>query len=149
MHLLKSSLARNGLICLAGILLASVLCLAQTDPGPRGGAASAGGPFSTLSADEKAFFTSAQSVFREVNSVSGTIPGEAGTGLGPTFNLNSCTGCHAQPATGGTSPAPFSPQVPQQNPQISAATPCCATKTTPSFTSPSSPARAAPILALA
>jgi CxxC motif-containing protein (DUF1111 family) len=34
-------------------------------------------------------------------------------GLGPTMNLDSCGGCHAQPALGGTSPA--------QNPQIALA----------------------------
>jgi CxxC motif-containing protein (DUF1111 family) len=148
MHLFKSSLARNGVKCLAGILLASVCSLAQTDPGPRGGAAGAGGPFSTLSADEKAFFTSAQVVFREVNSVSGTIPGEAGTGLGPTFNLNSCAGCHAQPATGGTSPAPFSPQVPVPNPQIAVATLDGATNTIPPFISANGPVREARFIAV-
>src|SRR5258708_34117656 len=89
---------------LGGILLATVSCLAQTDPGPRTGAAGAGVPFGALSANEKAFFTAALSVFNEVASVSGTIPGEAGVGLGPTFNVNSCAQCHAHPPTGGTSP---------------------------------------------
>src|SRR5579871_2355868 len=80
------------------IVLASASCLAQVDPGPRGGAASAGGPFPGLSSDEKAFFTSAQGVFKEVNSVSGTLVGEESGGLGPTFNGNSCAMCHVQPA---------------------------------------------------
>jgi CxxC motif-containing protein (DUF1111 family) len=142
MHHVKFSPARRAAKCLAGILLASVSCLAQTDPGPRGGAANAGGPFSALSAGEKAFFTAAQGVFREVDSVSGTIPG-TGSGLGPTFNLNSCAGCHAQPATGGTSPAPFSPQVPVQNPQIAVATLNGATNTVPSFITASGPVREA------
>ena len=31
-------------------------------------------------------------------------------GLGPRFNLDSCGGCHAAPAIGGTSPA-VNPQV--------------------------------------
>lgn len=31
-------------------------------------------------------------------------------GLGPTMNLNSCVGCHAYPAAGGTSPPPPNPQ---------------------------------------
>src|SRR5438046_9591511 len=31
-------------------------------------------------------------------------------GLGPRFNLDSCVGCHSQPATGGTSPF-VNPQV--------------------------------------
>jgi CxxC motif-containing protein (DUF1111 family) len=56
-------------------------------------------------------------------------------GLGPTFNGNSCAGCHAQPSAGGSSPSPKSPQVrrailkenhvvlvPQANPQVELAT---------------------------
>ena len=31
-------------------------------------------------------------------------------GLGPRMNLDGCAGCHAQPATGGTSPS-VNPQV--------------------------------------
>ena len=49
-------------------------------------------------------------VFEEIDSVSGTIPGEDGIGLGPRFNMNGCAGCHAFPATGGSSP-PVNPQV--------------------------------------
>jgi hypothetical protein len=105
-NLIKS---RNGWKCLVYVAFAGVCC-AQSDPGPRGGAAGAGGPFSGLGAQEKAVFTAAQGVFEEVDSVSGTVPGENGVGLGPTFNANSCAACHAQPAVGGTSPA-VNPQV--------------------------------------
>jgi CxxC motif-containing protein (DUF1111 family) len=87
-------------------------------------------------------------VFREVDSVSGTIAGEAGRGLGPTFNGNSCAQCHAQPATGGTSPAPFSPQVPQQNPQVALATLHGAQNTVPSFITPNGPVREARFIAV-
>ena len=45
-------------------------------------------------------------MFAEVESVSGGIAGENGSGLGPTFNAKSCAACHAQPAVGGTSPHP-------------------------------------------
>ena len=48
--------------------------------------------------------------FMEVDSVSGTISGEDGAGLGPTFNGNSCAQCHAFPAVGGSSPL-TNPQV--------------------------------------
>jgi len=147
MQFAQFSLARRRGKCLAGMLLASVSCLAQTDPGPRGGAANAGGPFAGLSSNEIAFFTAAQGVFREVDSVSGTIPG-TGSGLGPTFNLNSCAGCHAQPATGGTSPAPFSPQVPVPNPQIAVATLNGATNTIPSFITANGPVREARFIAV-
>ncbi len=32
------------------------------------------------------------------------VSGGVNNGLGPRFNLNSCSGCHAQPAVGGSSP---------------------------------------------
>jgi CxxC motif-containing protein (DUF1111 family) len=123
------------------VLLGAGISQAQTDPGPRGGAAGAGGAFSALSAAEKTFFTAALDTFKEVDSVSGTI--EDGKGLGPTFNANSCASCHAQPAAGGTSPAPFSPQVPQVNPQTVVATLDGATNTIPSFITTNGPVREA------
>ena len=132
---------------LAGILLTGLSCFAQTDPGPRGGSASAGGPFPGLSANEVAFFNSALTVFREVDSVKGTLSGETGAGLGPTFNGNSCAMCHAQPATGGSSPAPFSPQVPVPNPQVALATRDGATNTVPSFITTNGPVREARFIA--
>ena len=78
---------------------------AQTDPGVRGGPAGAGSAASGLNANELAFFNSARARFQEVDSVSGAIAGENGVGLGPGFNSNSCSSCHAQPAAGGSSPA--------------------------------------------
>jgi CxxC motif-containing protein (DUF1111 family) len=108
-------------------------CLAQTDPGPRSGAVGAGGPITTLGAQEYSVFTAAQGVFKEIDSVSGTI--EPGKGLGPTFNGNSCAQCHAQPAAGGSSPA--------NNPQIALATLDGATNTVPSFITASGPVREA------
>jgi hypothetical protein len=66
-----------------------------TDPGVRGGAPGAGGPLPGLSSLEMQFFTAATVRFNAVDGV--PAPG----GLGPRFNLNSCGGCHAQPAAGG------------------------------------------------
>src|SRR5262245_49217533 len=86
------------------------------DPGPRGGAPGVGGPFAGLSNDEKTFFNSAREVFSEVDSVSGTI--EEGSGLGPSFNGNSCAQCHAEPAVGGSSPHPSLGQLRVVNPQV-------------------------------
>ena len=40
----------------------------------------------------------------------GMLLGQTEPGLGPRFNLDSCGGCHSQPAIGGTSPA-VNPQV--------------------------------------
>jgi CxxC motif-containing protein (DUF1111 family) len=120
------------LTCLS-VVLCTGLLLAQTDPGPRGGPAGAGGPYPTLNADEVAFFNQALEVFNEVDSVSGNIPGEDGKGLGPGFNANSCAACHAQPASGGSSPA--------VNPQVSQATLDGATNTVPPFIRINGPVR--------
>jgi CxxC motif-containing protein (DUF1111 family) len=92
------------------------------DPGPRGGAPGAGGTFATIDNTSTAgnqadrfFFYEARQVFQEVVSVTGSIattvpPFVNGGGLGPTYNLNQCAGCHIQPAVGGSSPA--------RNPQV-------------------------------
>ena len=82
---------------------------AQTDPGVRTGPANAGGPFPGLSVEEQKLFWASWQRFKQLYSVSGTI--ERGAGLGPTFNGNSCAQCHAQPAAGGSSSSPRSPQV--------------------------------------
>jgi CxxC motif-containing protein (DUF1111 family) len=90
-----------------------------TDPGIRGGAAGAGGALPGLNSDELNFFFGARAIFQEVNSVNGSIMDTdiglpthvTGTGLGPSFNGNSCAQCHIQPAVGGTSPPVTSPQV--------------------------------------
>src|SRR5205823_14323539 len=95
-QLVKSLAAMRAAKCLAGILMASVFCPAQTDPGPRGGAAGAGGVIAGLTTKESKFFIDGQSRFAEIDTVT--------TGLGPRFNHNSCVGCHAQPASGGSSP---------------------------------------------
>src|SRR5690349_21156962 len=97
------------LVC---FLLVTLEVTAQNDPGPRSGPAGAGGPYPTLNSNEQAVFSEALEVLKEVDSVSGTIAGEGGSGLGPTFNGNGCAQCHAQPAAGGTSPGLSSPQNP-------------------------------------
>ena len=109
--------------------------MAVHDPGVRGGTPGAGGPLPGLSPAEIAFFTAAANRFQEIDSVSGTISGENGAGLGPRFNMNSCSGCHAQPAVGGSSPA--------VNPQIAVAKLHGAHNTIPSFISLHGPVREA------
>jgi CxxC motif-containing protein (DUF1111 family) len=103
------------------------------DPGVRTASAAAGAPLSTLSADELTYFQDGLSRFIALDSVDGTIPGETDSGLGPTYNSNSCGSCHAQPAIGGTSPS--------TNPQIAAATADGATNSIPDFLSASGPVR--------
>ena len=113
------------------------------DPGPRAGAAGAGSFYPTLNANEQDSSPGVSAVFREVDSVSGHISGEEGSGLGPTFNGNSCAMCHAQPMTGGSSPGMTSPQNPVANPQVALATLDGATNSVPSFITPGGPVREA------
>lgn len=97
------------------------------DPGPRGGSADAGSPLEGLSASQLAAFKPAQDEFNETEGIE--------EGLGPTLNLDSCGGCHAHPAIGGTSPA--------VNPQVAFATAEGARNVVPSFLSEKGPVREA------
>jgi CxxC motif-containing protein (DUF1111 family) len=126
------------IISLAAVVSAPLLH-AQTDPGPRTGPAAAGSFYSTLNANEQNFFNQAQLRFEEIDSVSGGIAGEAGVGLGPTFNGNSCAQCHAQPTIGGASPGLISPQNPIPNPQVALAALDSATNSVPSFITTNGP----------
>ena len=80
----------------------SQTAIAQTDPGPRGGPAGAGAAIPGLTSNEALFFAAGREAFEEEDGVL--------DGLGPRFNLDSCAGCHSQPAIGGSSPA-LNPQV--------------------------------------
>jgi len=76
------------------------------DPGPRPGTAGVGDPprhLDGLTPGQIALFKSGAGKFAQKDSVK--------DGLGPTMNLDSCGGCHAQPAVGGSSP--------DKNPQFS------------------------------
>jgi CxxC motif-containing protein (DUF1111 family) len=116
---------------------------AQNDPGPRSGPAGAGAPYPSLNSNEQSAFSNAKTNFTEVDSVSGTIAGETGSGLGPTFNGNSCALCHAQPTVGGSSPGLSSPQNPTPNPQVALANLDGANNTIPSFITANGPVREA------
>ena len=129
--------------CLAAFAAGAGNVMAQTDPGPRGGPAGAGGRYPTLNLNESFLFNQAQNRFSEVDSVSGALPGEAGSGLGPTFNGNSCAMCHAQPAQGGSSPGLQSKQNAVPNPQVALATLDGASNTVPSFITTNGPVREA------
>jgi CxxC motif-containing protein (DUF1111 family) len=130
-------------LCVYAVLVASLFIdlnvSAQTDPGPRPGPPGAGSFYPTLSTQEQEFFNQALKRFQEIDSVSGAVAGEPGSGLGPTFNGNSCAQCHAQPAVGGSSPGLTSPQNSVPNPQVALATLAGATNTVPSFIVPSGP----------
>jgi CxxC motif-containing protein (DUF1111 family) len=72
------------------------------DPGIRGGTADAGAPLQGLTENQSAFFEVGKEDFEEEEDVA--------DGLGPTLNMDSCSGCHMQPTVGGSSP-PVNPQV--------------------------------------
>jgi CxxC motif-containing protein (DUF1111 family) len=107
--------------------LLPAVAFAATDPGVRGGAATSGGAISGMTANETTFFNNAKTVFQEVDAVA--------DGLGPRFNLDGCSGCHAQPAIGGSAPA--------TNPQVAVATKNGATNVVPSFITSTGPIREA------
>jgi CxxC motif-containing protein (DUF1111 family) len=90
---------------------------------------------------EQTAFSQAFARFREIDSVSGSVQGEPGSGLGPTFNGNSCAMCHAQPAPGGSSPGLRSPQNSVPNPQVVLATLDGATNALPAFIATDGPVR--------
>ena len=101
--------------------------LISRDPGVRRGAAGAGAMLAGLTATQQAFFASGLEAFSEADGV--------GNGLGPRFNLDSCVGCHSQPAAGGTSPA--------VNPQVEIATALGARNVLPAFVTIDGPVREA------
>jgi len=74
-----------------------------TDPGVQSASRGTGGTI--ISADDStgyaAFFEDGQSRFQTVETVSNS----ANVGLGPRFNSNSCSSCHAFPAIGGSGAA--------------------------------------------
>lgn len=114
------------LLCEALVIHAQFASSAQ-DHGVRGGPPGAGGPLPGLSPGELASFNDGQIAFLEQDSVS--------NGLGPRFNLDSCAGCHAQPAVGGTSPF--------TNPQVAVATTLGADNLVPFFVRLNGPVREA------
>src|SRR5712664_1539956 len=97
------------------------------DPGVRGGTPGGGGAIAGLTATEAAFFTASRDTFQEVDNVA--------SGLGPRMNLDQCSGCHAQPAVGGTSPF--------VNPQVAFASKDGGTDFVPSFITANGPVREA------
>ena len=111
---------------LAGVSRSESLFQAR-DPGVRSAPSGAGDPLPGLTASQLAAFRAGQAEFQQVEAL--------GDGLGPRFNLDSCGGCHAQPATGGTSPA--------KNPQVVVGTAFSARNSIPFFVNPDGPVREA------
>jgi CxxC motif-containing protein (DUF1111 family) len=124
------------------------MAFAQSDPGVRPGpingqaAATQASPLPLASVAAESpsgsleFFQDGLARFQAVESVSGSPSGN--NGLGPRFNFNQCSGCHAQPAVGGTGAA--------SNPQfqvIANGIVSSPTNTIPSFITANGPTREA------
>jgi hypothetical protein len=95
------------------------------DPGVRGGPAGAGEPLPGLVGYQADYFRVGKADFEESEEVD--------EGMGPRMNLDSCVGCHSQPASGGSSPF--------ENPQIAFAN--AGSDSVPPFLSLNGPVREA------
>jgi CxxC motif-containing protein (DUF1111 family) len=148
MAMRTSLIGAAGRLVPAGLLALALTAptLAQTDPGVRGGAingqtgatATSPLPLASVTANTpqgvSEFFEDGLTRFQDVEVVSGG----QNNGLGPRFNFVSCSGCHAQPAVGGSGPA--------TNPQftvVSAGLVSGATNTVPFFITANGPTREA------
>jgi CxxC motif-containing protein (DUF1111 family) len=126
------------LVPVVGALCApqSPVLAAPIDPGVRHASTDGGPPVPLpgLTADEQAFFQDGLNRFTTVEVVAGANASQ-GNGLGPRFNSDQCSSCHAQPYVGGSSPA--------TNPLIAVASAEGATNTVPWFNTSDGPIREA------
>jgi len=144
-HLRKVSAMFWLLLGLSSVVLC---CLAQTpssptngsgaiDPGVQSANRGTGATIINPGNDPKgfiAFFQDGLNRFQEVESVSNSPAGN--NGLGPRFNSNQCSSCHAQPAIGGSGVA-VNPQFLFVNNGVAPG------NTTPSFITANGPTREA------
>ncbi len=86
------------------VLFLAGMAFAQTDPGVQSASRGTGATIIDPANDPNgftAFFNDGLARFQEVEAVSNAD----NVGLGPRFNSNQCSSCHAQPAIGGTGAA--------------------------------------------
>lgn len=90
---------------MVAVLFLAGIALAQTDPGVQSANRGTGAALPSVLQNDNpgilSFFNDGLARFQEVEVVSGG----ANNGLGPRFNFNQCSGCHTQPAAGGTGAA--------------------------------------------
>jgi len=100
------------ILSLAGIAVAQ---FEARDPGARGAPVDSGQPLASVATTPgaSAFFLNGLTRFQAIE----TVRNSANSGLGPRFNSNQCSSCHAQPAVGGTSPSTSAYPFLGQNPQ--------------------------------
>jgi CxxC motif-containing protein (DUF1111 family) len=114
------------------------------DPGVRAGGIDAGQPLASVAQTSggSEFFSNGLSRFQEIEVVKSSNP-NANIGLGPRFNENQCSSCHAQPAIGGSSPSATAYPNIGPNPQTQVFNLDGANNTLPSFITPDGPVREA------
>jgi CxxC motif-containing protein (DUF1111 family) len=124
-------IAKPASISTLAVLFLVGMAFAQTDPGVQSGNRGTGATIITSDPNGfLPFFADGQSRFQEVEAVSNS----ANNGLGPRFNENQCSSCHAQPAIGGSGAA--------VNPQFGIAGSSVAPKdSTPYFITANGPTR--------
>ena len=113
-------------LCALQVRISSQTAFVASDPGVRGGDPGAGAPLA-VTPQERYYFDAGKEEFEEAE--------ELDEGIGPRMNLDSCGGCHLQPALGGSSPA--------VNPQFAFANKDNGTDTVPSFITATGPVREA------
>jgi len=129
---IRRSFSLISMLAMASTLVFQIAVFSQStssakDPGVRKDNPGAGGPIAGLTAQQLEYFNAGKLDFDEAEEVD--------EGMGPRMNLDSCGGCHSQPAVGGTSPA--------INPQVAFATQGGATDNVPPFLSLNGPVREA------
>lgn len=128
-------------VCIVAALFFVGTAFAQiTDPGVQAASRGTGAALASVQNNSPSgiltFFQDGQTRFQEQESVSGG----ANNGLGPRFNTNSCSSCHAQPAVGGSGPA-TNPEFTQVGNCSAGAVVCSNTNTIPSFITKTGPTR--------
>jgi len=104
---------------------------AQTDPGVQSAGRGTGATIINPSNDPNGFTTFFNDGLNRFQAVE-TVSNSANVGLGPRFNSNQCSSCHAQPAVGGSGAA--------MNPQfVLVSTGVAPNNTTPSFITATGP----------
>jgi CxxC motif-containing protein (DUF1111 family) len=131
---IKTAKVASVFIFLVVLFLAGT-AFAQTDPGVQSGNRGTGATIISPANDPNgftAFFQDGLVRFQELENVSNAT----NVGLGPRFNSNQCSSCHAQPAIGGSGAA--------VNPQFAfAGSPVAPDNTTPYFITANGPTREA------
>jgi len=133
--------ARFASVLTVVLLFLAGMALAQTDPGVQSANRGTGAALQAVQSDDNgnnpglnAFFQDGLKRFQDLESVSNSPTGN--NGLGPRFNSNSCSSCHAQPVVGGTGAA--------NNPQFGfAGSPVAPRDATPFFIAANGPTREA------